>query len=101
MKIHRIALPILLAITVSSCAVMRGQQTAGEYIDDTAITAEIKSRMAADADVAATSISVETLNGTAQLSGFARSQAEKDRAAEIAREAKGVQSVRNDIIVRP
>jgi hyperosmotically inducible periplasmic protein len=101
MKIHRIALPILLAITVSSCAVMRGQQTAGEYIDDAAITAEIKSRMAADADVAATSISVETLNGTAQLSGFARSQAEKDRAAEIARDAKGVQSVRNDIIVRP
>jgi hyperosmotically inducible periplasmic protein len=101
MKLHRIALPILLAVTVSSCAVMRGQQTAGEYIDDAAITAEIKSKMAADRQVAAAAISVETMNGTTQLSGFAQSQAEKDRAAEIARQAKGVQSVRNDIIVRP
>jgi hyperosmotically inducible periplasmic protein len=101
MKLHRIALPILLAVTVSSCAVVRGQQSAGEYIDDTAITAEIKSKMAADRQVAAGAISVETLNGTTQLSGFAQSQAEKDRAAEIARQAKGVRSVRNDIIVRP
>jgi hyperosmotically inducible periplasmic protein len=101
MKLYRIALPILLAVTVSSCAVVRGQQSAGEYIDDTAITAEIKSKMAADRQVAAGAISVETMNGTTQLSGFAQSQAEKDRAAEIARQAKGVRSVRNDIIVRP
>jgi hyperosmotically inducible periplasmic protein len=100
MKIHRLLLPILLAISVSSCAVMQGQQSAGEYIDDAAITAEIKSKMAADRQVAAGAISVETLNGTTQLSGFATSQAEKDRAAAIARQAKGVKSVRNDIIVR-
>jgi hyperosmotically inducible periplasmic protein len=100
MKIHRLLLPILLAISVSSCAVMQGQQSAGEYIDDAAITAEIKSKMAADRQVAAGAISVETMNGTTQLSGFATSQAEKDRAAEIARQAKGVKSVRNDIIVR-
>jgi hyperosmotically inducible periplasmic protein len=100
MKIHRLLLPILLAISVSSCAVMQGQQSAGEYIDDAAITAEIKSKMAADRQVTAGAISVETLNGTTQLSGFATSQAEKDRAAEIARQAKGVKSVRNDIIVR-
>jgi osmotically-inducible protein OsmY len=64
------------------------------------ITTDIKSKMAADKDVAASSISVETLNGVTQLSGFAKSQAEKDRAATIAREAKGVRAVRNDIIVR-
>ena len=58
-------------------------------------------RYLADRSVAATSINVETLNGTVQLSGFAKSQAEKEKAAEIARGAKGVRSVRNDIIVRP
>ena len=57
--------------------------------------------MAADRTVAATSINVETMQGTVQLSGFAKSQAEKDRAAELARSAKGVRNVRNDIVVRP
>lgn len=99
--IQRIAFPLVIAVAVSSCSVMRGQQSAGSYIDDAAITAEIKSKMAADKDVAATSISVETMNGTTQLSGFAKSQSEKDKAAEIARQAKGVRSVRNDVVVRP
>jgi hyperosmotically inducible protein len=86
---------------LGACSVFREQQTVGSYIDDTQLTAEIKSKMASDREVAATSISVETLNGVTQLSGFARSQAEKDRAAEIARQTQGVKGVRNDIIVRP
>jgi osmotically-inducible protein OsmY len=44
---------------------------------------------------------VETLKGTVQLSGFAKSQTEKDRAEAIARNVKGVTSVRNSIVVRP
>ena len=91
-----------LSISVfASCSVLRGQQGAGDYASDTGITTEVKTKMAADKSVAATAINVETLNGTVQLSGFAKSQAEKEKAAEIARNAKGVRSVRNDIIVRP
>ena len=41
------------------------------------------------------------MKGTVQLSGFAKSQAEKDRAAALARDVKGVSSVRNSIVVRP
>lgn len=89
-----------LAGSLAACAVARDQQTMGAYVDDTAITTEIKGKMAADKDVAATAISVETMNGVTQLSGFAKSQTEKDRAATIARQAKGVRSVRNDIVVR-
>lgn len=95
------ALVAVLAASLSACSVMRDQQSMGAYVDDAAITAEVKSKMATDRDVAATSISVETLNGVTQLSGFAKSQAEKDRAASIARAAKGVKGVRNDIVVRP
>jgi osmotically-inducible protein OsmY len=57
--------------------------------------------MAEDKSVSATSISVETLNGTVQLSGFAKSESEKARAAEIARTTKNVREVRNSIVVRP
>ena len=53
------------------------------------------------AALAATSISVETLNGTVQLSGFAKSQAERDRAESIARNTRHVREVRNSIVVRP
>ncbi|MGD9942050.1 MAG: BON domain-containing protein [Burkholderiaceae bacterium] len=94
-------LGITVVTTTVGCAVGRGQQTAGQFVDDAAITTAIKSRYATDQTVAATSINVETLNGTVQLSGFAKSQAEKDRAAALAREARGVKAVRNDIIVRP
>jgi len=100
-SIRRTTLAALLVASLSACSVMRDQQTVGAYVDDSAITAEVKSNMAADTAVAASSISVETMNGVIQLSGFAKSQAEKDRAASIARAAKGVKAVRNDIIVRP
>jgi hyperosmotically inducible periplasmic protein len=98
--IRRAAIVVVLAASMSACSVARNQETVGAYVDDSLITADIKSKMASDKDVAATSISVETLNGVTQLSGFAKSQLEKERAAEIARQAKGVRAVRNDIVVR-
>jgi hypothetical protein len=98
--LRRIAIALAVTASLSACSVMRDQETVGAYVDDTKITTDIKAKMASDKDVAATSISVETLNGVTQLSGFAKSQTEKDRASEIARQAKGVRAVRNDIVVR-
>ena len=91
----------LTLVTAAGCAVTRGQQTAGAYIDDTAITASVKTRMLDDERVAGTSVTVETLNGTVMLSGFAKSQAEKDAAGSIARKVDGVRAVKNEITVRP
>ena len=88
-------------VAVSGCAVTRGQETVGAYIDDTAITAGVKTRLLADDHVAGTSITVETLNGTVMLSGFAKSRAERSAAAAIARQVEGVKPVRNEITVRP
>ena len=90
-----------ISILVSGCAVVRGQETTGAYVDDAAITTSVKAKMIEDKTVAASSISVETLNGTVQLSGFAKSGAEKSQAEALARSAKNVRSVRNDIVVRP
>lgn len=85
----------------TGCSVARDQQSVGSYIDDSAITTSVKAKMAEDKSVSATSIGVETLKGTVQLSGFATTQAEKDRAESIARNTKGVKAVHNSIIVRP
>jgi hyperosmotically inducible protein len=94
------ALAITLT-TATGCAVTRGQQTAGAYLDDSTITASVKTRMLDDARVAGTSITVETLNGTVMLSGFARSADEKAAAESIARKVDGVRDVKNQITVRP
>jgi len=94
------AMAVAILIT-AGCAVSRGQETTGAYIDDTTITTQVKSRMLDNPNVAGTSISVETLNGTVMLSGFAKSAAEKDAAERIARDVNGVKSVKNQIAVRP
>ncbi len=98
-----IAFAALTGVTLISagCAVVRGQETAGSYVDDAAITTSIKAKFIDDKIVSASSISVETLNGTVQLSGFAKDIAEKTKAEQIARNTKNVRSVRNDIVVRP
>jgi len=98
-----IAFAALAGITIigTGCAVGRGQETTGAYIDDVGITTAVKARFVEDKTVSATSISVETLNGTVQLSGFAKSNAEKMQAENLARAVRNVKSVRNDIVVRP
>ena len=97
------AFAALAGMTVLStgCAVVRGQETTGAYVDDAAITTAVKAKMVSDKTVAASSISVETLNGTVQLSGFAKSGAEKAQAEALARSVNNVRGVRNDIVVRP
>lgn len=96
-----IALTTLALLAFSGCAVTRNQETVGAYIDDTAITSSIKAKFVSSKEVDAASIGVETLNGTVMLSGFAKNVLEKDTAASIAWKVKGVQSVKNEIAVRP
>jgi len=81
--------------------VIRGQETVGQYVDDATITTAIKAKFVEDKTVDAAAIKVETLNGTVQLSGFAKSQAEKQMAENIARSTKGVRTVQNNLTVRP
>lgn len=94
-------LAVLAIVTASGCAVTRGQETVGAYVDDTAITTSVKARYADNKDVDATSIKVETLNGTVMLSGFAKNANERMTAEEIAMKVNGVKSVKNSIVVRP
>lgn len=98
-----LAFAAMAGITILStgCAVVRGQESTGAYVDDAAITTAVKAKFVEDKTVAASSISVETLNGTVQLSGFAKSAAEKAQAENIARGVKNVRAVRNDIAIRP
>lgn len=96
-----IAVSAIVLLTATGCAVQRGQETVGAYVDDAGITTLVKTRFIENKQVDAASIKVETLNGTVMLSGFAKNSAERNTAEAIARGVKGVVSVRNEITVRP
>ena len=88
---------ILIVTLLPGCAGTSTQESTGEYLDDSAITAKVKSAFVADKEVSALNIEVATTNGVVQLSGFASSRQEIDRADELVRNIQGVKLVENDI----
>ena len=93
------ALCVMLGASLATvgCSSSPTRASAGETLDDTAITTKVKAKMVEDPAVSALNIKVETFKGTVQLSGFANNATEVNRAVEIARSTDGVQSVKNDI----
>ena len=64
---------------------------------DAAITAKVKTAMAADATVKAANIDVDTVRGAVSLNGTVKDATERDRALEIARNVAGVLDVRDNL----
>ena len=83
-----------------ACASTPKKEGTGEYIDDSVITAKIKTQLASDDFLKSFQISVESRKGIVQLSGFVDSQSAIDKAGQIARGVEGVKSVKNDLIVK-
>jgi hyperosmotically inducible periplasmic protein len=96
-----VATSAVALVSLQGCAVSRGQETVGAYVDDAAITTAVKARFIDNKDVDAGAIKVETLNGTVMLSGFAKNATERTTAESIARNVNGVKSVKNEIAIRP
>lgn len=97
--IHFLVILMLIA-TFAACASTRTRESTGEYVDDSVITTKVKSLLAADDFLKSFQISVETYQGTVQLSGFVNSQKAVDKASEITRSVKGLKSLKNNLIVK-
>jgi hyperosmotically inducible periplasmic protein len=76
------------------------EATAGEVIDDSMLTASVKTKLAEDSATKAHQINVGTQGGVVQLTGFVDSSTMKAQAGEIARSVAGVKNVRNDLEIR-
>jgi hyperosmotically inducible periplasmic protein len=72
----------------------------GETVEDGSITAAVKMRFANDEIVSAGNIDVDTSNGIVTLNGTVGTQAEADRAIELAQTVSGVKNVRSNLIVQ-
>ena len=82
------------------CASSAKHESTGQYVDDTAITAKVKTAIFEQPTLKSAEINVETFKGVVQLSGFVSSQANIDRAVVVARNVKGVASVTNKMSVK-
>jgi osmotically-inducible protein OsmY len=78
-----------LALT-TGCAVTRDQETVGAYLDDSVITTTVKSRFFDDKSVDGSAVSVETLNGTVMLSGFAKNATKRKRPRTLHGKSKAL-----------
>jgi len=87
----------LLYAFILGCSSTPKQEGTGEYIDDTVITTKVKAAILGDLALKVTEINVETYKGRVQLSGFVSTQAQLQRAVEVAGKVKGVKSVVNDM----
>ncbi len=91
---------IMLSAVFAACASTSKQSSTGEYVDDSVITTKVKSLLAADDFLKSFRIGVETYKGVVQLSGFVNSQAAVDKAVGIAKSVQGINSVKNDLIIK-
>jgi hyperosmotically inducible protein len=83
-------------ITVKSSS----DSTTGEYIDDKSLTSRVNSALGNNPDYKFEEVSVTTLKGTVQLSGFVDTSDQKTKAGEIAKQVQGVQDIVNNITVK-
>ena len=74
---------VMIMFAFVACASTSKQESTGEYIDDSVITAKAKALLAADDFLESFQISVETYNGTVKLSGFVGSQNAIDKAVQV------------------
>ena len=84
---------LILISAFVACGSTSKQERTGEYVDDSVITARVKSLLAADDFLRSFQIDVETHKGTVQLSGWVNSQQAVDKAGEIVRSVEGIKSI--------
>jgi hyperosmotically inducible protein len=97
----------MVLVTTIGCTYSReagpAERTAanvGRVIDDSVLTARVKSALIADPTTKALRINVETYRGRVLLSGFVESRAARRRAVKIARAVEGVREVENAMELR-
>ena len=97
--ITAVSIALAAALGVAGCASSpETKRGAGEFTDDAALTAKVKTAIATDVGArAASNINVETYRGVVQLSGFVDSKDMAERAVAAAKKVSGIQSLKSDL----
>lgn len=95
MKFSTVAAVAVLSTV--GCRVMHHQETAGQYVDDTTLSARAKAALIKDKNVKSSDFSIEVYQGNVTLTGVASTPTEAKLAEEDIRSIDGVKSVKNDV----
>jgi osmotically-inducible protein OsmY len=101
LKVRMLVATAAVVATLAGCAGSPAQESTGQFVDDSAITAKVKTALLDDKLTRGLKVHVETFKGAVELSGFVTTVTDKERAAEVASTVKGVHSVANGIVVNP
>ncbi|HKP00041.1 MAG TPA: BON domain-containing protein [Nitrospiraceae bacterium] len=99
---NRMAMPGILAISLmllTACESINGK-TAGQTLDDATATASVQGKLTADKLSNFSRINVDTERGVVTLNGVVRSEADKMRAEELARQVVGEKMVNNNLQIQ-
>ena len=99
-RIAAVAFALALPLVLGACAETATQESTGDYVDDSAITAKVKTAILQDAALKVMQIKVVTYKKVVQLSGFVDTASMKAQAGVVAGQTPGVASVKNDLVVK-
>jgi hyperosmotically inducible protein len=89
----------LLVLLLAGCGGSPVRESTGEYVDDTIITTKVIAEFVGTG-IDFANIKVETFKGNVQLSGFTKTEQEKQASADIAKSVNGVKGVFNEILIK-
>ncbi|WP_328698926.1 BON domain-containing protein [Burkholderia sp. 8Y] len=98
MIVAALALP---AFFIAGCTSTPTSESAGDYASDASVTARVKAALLADPGLKSLAMSVSTYRGVVVLSGNVNSEEQIQKAVAVTRSVSGVQSVNNDLHVKP
>jgi osmotically-inducible protein OsmY len=87
-------------LSVTGCASGGMRRSTGEFIDDGALTAKVKTAVLRDTVVRGMDVGINSYRGVVQLNGWVDTAEQKARAEELARAVEGVEDVQNHLAVR-
>ncbi len=98
----KLLIAAMVAVSLAGCANMGGsgpQRSVGQAVDDVTIGTRLKAALAADPDLSALKINVDTTKGAVRLRGEVKSMLLRRKAEDLARRIEGVRSVDNQLII--
>lgn len=87
-------------ISLTACAASDTKESTGQYVDNSVLTAKVKTAIFNEPTLKSSEITVQSFKGEVQLSGFVSSIEQTNKAVDIAKTIPGVTSVKNDMRVK-
>lgn len=102
MKTAKILFVLLFAGILGACAPTQTSRSAGQVVDDAALTARVKTQIAQSEGVAqAAMVNVDSYRGVVSLSGFVDNMQQKRDLGQVAMKVAGVEKVFNNLQIKP